>query len=474
MKSSFIVRTSDLDQRLDPGYYNPDLLQLEQQVNQISSGVVGDYAVSIAAGSTPKDEDTADEVNSHYTDADNGVPFIRVNNLSPSGELDLGEVKYVTLDTHNTLLKRSRVHEGDLLVKITGVGRMAVASLAPQTGEANVNQHVVCIKTKSPEISRLLVAWLNTDVAEALASRRSTGGTRPALDFPALLSMPVVISDDLLKETQNAYLAYREELQREAELRAGVNERLIADVGLKVPPVYEPTGPRRFRVSASSVVGRRIDPHPLHPDLDRCVAEVQKARTVPLGEAVTFHRVGAKPGGQDLSYVGLEDIERDTGRLIDVGASPEDPPKSGNLFQAGDVLFSRLRPYLNKVHLAAFEGYCSSEIFVLRPRRFSGEYISMWLRSPLVLRQLIHLSTGNTLPRLQLEDLAAIMVPEIAPEAEQELVRHAREGLSSAEQILKAARTTLDRTLQQLGSNLLADVSDSVSVGPPTPVSAGQ
>ncbi len=44
-----------------------------------------------------------------------------------------------------------------------------------------------------------MAAYLNLDVAERLASRRSTGGTRPALDYPALLSIPVVYDDRIAK-----------------------------------------------------------------------------------------------------------------------------------------------------------------------------------------------------------------------------------------------------------------------------------
>ena len=51
------------------------------------------------------------------------------------------------------LLQRSQVAEGDLLVKITGVGRMAVASVAPKDFIGNTNQHMVVIKTGDASIS---------------------------------------------------------------------------------------------------------------------------------------------------------------------------------------------------------------------------------------------------------------------------------------------------------------------------------
>lgn len=88
------------------------------------------------------------------------------------------------------MLKRSQVSACDLLVKITGVGRMAVASIAPKGFEGNINQYVCVIKTGSKEVSETLAAFLNSDIDEKLASRRSTGGTRPALDYPAYFLFP--------------------------------------------------------------------------------------------------------------------------------------------------------------------------------------------------------------------------------------------------------------------------------------------
>ena len=57
-------------------------------------------------------------------------------------------------------LKRSQVKGGDLLVKITGVGRMAVASVAPDGFVGNTNQHMAVIRTDSKEVSTILASYL--------------------------------------------------------------------------------------------------------------------------------------------------------------------------------------------------------------------------------------------------------------------------------------------------------------------------
>jgi hypothetical protein len=170
----------------------------------------------MAGGSTPSTK----EAETHYTETADGIPFIRVQNLSTTGRLNLEDCRLITRSTHEGLLRRSRVFGGELLVKITGVGRMAVASVVPQGCEANINQHIVAIQTGNRAISEALAAWLNLDSVERLASRRSTGGTRPALDYAALLSIPVVVNARLPKLIEAAVGKYESCLAKAGELLA--------------------------------------------------------------------------------------------------------------------------------------------------------------------------------------------------------------------------------------------------------------
>ena len=69
----------------------------------------------------------------------------------------------------------------------------------------------------------------------------------------------------------------------------------------------------------------------------------------------------------DALYVGLEHIEKDSGRLLEHG-SAADVRSTKTVFHAGDVLYGKLRPYLNKVCIPDFDGICSTDILVF-PRQ---------------------------------------------------------------------------------------------------------
>lgn len=70
---------------------------------------------------------------------------------------------------------------------------------------------------------------------------------------------------------------------------------------------------------------------------------------------------------RDLPHVSAENIEPCTGRLLPVKSAAEDGMTSGKyLFDAGDLLYSKLRPYLRKVTIAPFRGVCSADMYPIK------------------------------------------------------------------------------------------------------------
>ena len=98
----------------------------------------------------------------------------------------------------------------------------------------------------------------------------------------------------------------------------------------------------------------------------------------------------------------LEDIEKDTGKVLQkLTLKERNSASTKHLFRKGQVLYSKLRPYLNKVVLADDDGFCTSEIL---PLDFNGyilpEYAKCYMMSPTFLRYANHCSYGVKMPRL--------------------------------------------------------------------------
>lgn len=250
----FILNNTELEGKFEVSYYVPEIKSLEDKIRQKTSKKLSDFIVKLSSGATP----SVVEIEKFYSDKENGIPFLRVQNLQPNGKLNIEDVKYINKETHKNYLKRSQVAEGDLLIKITGVGRMAVASVAPKGFIGNTNQHMVVIKTKSGQESEYLANYLNLDIVERLAKRRATGGTRPALDYPALKSIPIIENLDFSILDKAEILKQQKEIHAK-KLLATIDSYLLNELGIILPEKESSLQSRIFTTKFSEVSGGRFD-----------------------------------------------------------------------------------------------------------------------------------------------------------------------------------------------------------------------
>ena len=119
----------------------------------------------------------------------------------------------------------------------------------------------------------------------------------------------------------------------------------------------------------------------------------------------------------------LEDIDGGAGKVIATATFAERRSLSTKAsFQKGDVLYGKLRPYLNKVVIADRPGFCTTEIIPLRPQTFvAAGYLRVFLRSPHFLRYAAAKNYGMKMPRLGTQDLESAAVP-LPPLAEQKRI----------------------------------------------------
>jgi restriction endonuclease S subunit len=136
----------------------------------------------------------------------------------------------------------------------------------------------------------------------------------------------------------------------------------------------------------------------------------------------------AKIGGQlvsplqvpyaNMRHVGAEDIESGTGRLLRSRTASELGLVSVKyLFDEEAIIYSKIRPYLNKVVRPGFTGLCSSDAYPIWPRSEAVEasYLFHFLRSTTFLKQILRTSAGTGMPRVGRHDLERVklFVPPI-------------------------------------------------------------
>ncbi|MFR0800792.1 MAG: restriction endonuclease subunit S [Suilimivivens sp.] len=109
----------------------------------------------------------------------------------------------------------------------------------------------------------------------------------------------------------------------------------------------------------------------------------------------------------------LDMVESNTGRIIDYLTVPkEEIGNSTVTFDTKNVLYSKLRPYLNKVVLPQQSGYATSEMLPLRPDKnvITREYLTYFLRSPKFVGYINEKTGGAKMPRANISDLKAVEI----------------------------------------------------------------
>ena len=119
-----------------------------------------------------------------------------------------------------------------------------------------------------------------------------------------------------------------------------------------------------------------------------------------------------------LVYIGMENIESWSGKYVETSIETDG---IANVFQKGNILFGKLRPYLAKVHLAEFDGCCSSELLVYHSKNQNNNYLQKLLITKGFI-DLINASTyGSKMPRANSSFIGNQLLP-IPPLSEQQSI----------------------------------------------------
>ncbi len=123
----------------------------------------------------------------------------------------------------------------------------------------------------------------------------------------------------------------------------------------------------------------------------------------------------------EIPYIGLEHIESHTGKMVrsaEYGSGEEQVAEGADSrFRSGDVLFGKLRPYLAKVILTSFNGRCSSEFLVLRPKgEISSAYLAYQLLNPGFIAWINAMTYGTKMPRASPDQIVRTLVAIPGPD----------------------------------------------------------
>jgi type I restriction enzyme S subunit len=180
-------------------------------------------------------------------------------------------------------------------------------------------------------------------------------------------------------------------------------------------------------------------------------------------------RLGNEKGAIDdenpLPFVGLENVESWTGKLL----FNEDPSVSegvSNFFKSGNTLFGKLRPYLAKACNVDFDGFCSSDLLVMKEQKLNRTYLLHTLLSEGFIGLVDSSSYGVKMPRASWDFIGSIGMP-VPSEQEQEAIASFLDRKTTKIDALVAKRRKL---IDKLKEKRTALISRTVTRGLPPDV----
>jgi len=191
---------------------------------------------------------------------------------------------------------------------------------------------------------------------------------------------------------------------------------------------------------------------------------------VALGDVCDLRSETTIPAQQceddELTYVGLANIEANTGAISPTVVPGSTLKSSVKRFTAGDILFAKMRPELRKVAIVppdVIEGVCSAECLVLVPQqngvsKVLPSLVCHLLRSDLVYGQLVHQVMGIGRPRLRPADIMGVRIPLPPLAVQHGVMRDIENAEAASAALLSQARSSVDNA-----AGMLADAMDRLT-----------
>jgi type I restriction enzyme S subunit len=350
---------------------------------------------------------------------DNGVIFLSSKNVT-SGQIDWENIKYIDTKQHLEMHKRLAPRLGDILLAKNGT--TGVAAIVDRDVTFDIYVSLALLRPKKEILPHLLLHFINSPIAKKQFNKRLKGVGVPNLhlkeirevkiDFPCSLAEQeriVGILDEAFEGIAAATAQAEKNLHNARELFQSVLQSTFSQKG------------------------------------DDWEIKI-------LGEMCNLEKT--KYTGDQLPYVGMEDIESDTGTFTG-NRHPLSVKSSTFAFTPDHMLYGRLRPYLNKVLLPDFEGHCSTEIFPIRPAPgLDRRFLFHWITNSKQVNRINLTCTGARMPRANLKEVLTFTIP-VPPIPTQQAIVEKLDALSEETKRLEAIYERKKAALAELKQSLL-------------------
>jgi len=383
-----------------------------------------------------------------------GIPLITAKNIR-DGFINREPREFIAEEDYDDWMTRGIPRLGDVVITTEApMGNVARIDISEKFALA---QRSICLYLYNQEMSGYLFYALRSPEFIEKLGMNSTGttvkgiksGTLKKLEIP----LPPLAEQTVIAQTLDILLAQVDNIKtrldaipnilktfRQSVLAAAVSGKLTEEWrgDNECEAVFpDMEGLTEFKQKTLGVL-------PLTWKWERfdTVAEIASNLEDPMLDPQAFH-------------IAPNHIESKTGRLLEYTTIENDNVKSNkHRFFAGQILYSKIRPYLAKVALADFTGMCSADMYPVNSK-IDRDYLFRWMLTGAFTDWASNAESRSVLPKINQKDLSRIPVPTPPIEEQTEIVRRVEELFAFADQIEQQVKNAQGR-VNNLTQSILA------------------
>jgi len=310
---------------------------------------------------------------------DEGVPYITSKNIK-NGIIDFTKVNYISQDAYENISKNRPILVGDILISM--IGTLGETAEVKESDGSFYGQNMFLVRLDESKINkRYFLNFFKSNCVKRALEGKQNQSTQKYLKANHIedLIIPVPALD-------------------EQKLIAKQLDKLAGIIDLRI---------EELKYLDDLIKARFVELFGLP------VSNTKGWKTEQMGEVAPAINYKGE-FDDEVWLLNLDMVEAQTGRILDyLVVSEEEVGNSTCTFDTSNVLYSKLRPYLNKVVIPDRCGYATSELVPLQPvkTKINREYLAFMLRSDEFVNMINEKVAGAKMPRVPMGDFRKFDVP---------------------------------------------------------------
>ena len=339
----FYINKQDLRGRYDPHYYKPEYLASAEILNNIGCTPLGKQSQKIFSGITPTSGGDA------YTDAENGIPFIRSGDFFEDGTIDFNDILYIEPDVHEGVMRSSQLKKDDILIAIVGA-TIGKVGLYQYERAANINQAIAAVRLSESLLPRYVIAFLLTPLGQTTLDRIKRPVARANINLQEVASLPIPVlklakQQEVVSKIDSAYEVKKQKEAAAQQLLDGIDDYLLEALGIEKP--LEGEGGLQSRVfyrKLSNVTGKRLDA-PAYKEEYSLLS--QRFEMMPFSQCVHINPITSLRSFSDeaeIGFVPMESVSEKCGEVSYRQKRAVGEAAGYTKFVEGDLIWAKITP----------------------------------------------------------------------------------------------------------------------------------